>query len=238
MNCDSKVCLKVNNRLCPVGLILVLINGCSDNDFTNREKDYFPLKTGWFWEYQVEEITYNPFSSPVLKNYFLRIEVADSILSSEGDYLYIWYRYIRNAINEDWQFDQTWSARKYAGYALVSEGNITYARLAFPVYVNRVWNGNLFNNNAEDYYRIISKSASGMDIPPGIDQEDVVEVEQENVFNNLTYRDVRKEWYANNVGLVKKESEVWTYRCSGGTCTGEIESGYSLRLTLMGFGRD
>lgn len=217
--------------------LVLFYAGCADNNSVAPEKDYFPLHTGLYWEYDVEEIIYTPFNPPASSSYQMRIVIADSISSFEGGYVYIWHCYTRNTAPEDWHFREVWSARKYAGYALVTEGNTTYARLAFPVYVNRTWNGNLFNSLGTDTYKIASKSAV-MNSPPGLVFNDVVEVEQENVANNLTYRDVRKEWYSNRIGLIRKESEVWTYRCSGGTCTGEIDSGYALRLNLTDYGRE
>lgn len=212
------------------------ISGCVD-DSIHGEKNYFPLLTGWFWEYQIEETTYSPFSAPVTQNYQLRVVVTDSVLSSEGDYIYSLQRYRRGTAADDWQFVDAWWARRYAGYALVTEGNITYARLAFPVYTNRTWNGNLFNAGEADMYRISGRQ-DGMTSPAGLAFNDVVEVEQENVTNNLTYRDLRKEWYGHGIGMVRKESEVWTYRCTGGTCTGEIENGYAFRQILTAYGRE
>ncbi len=221
---------------CFVPVLMVLLTGCGDNEMP-QEKNYFPLSTGMFWEYQVEETTYSPFGAPVSQNYQLRVVVTDSILSSEGDYIYIWHRYTRSSSSDSWQFHATWWARKYAGYALITEGNITYARLAFPAYINRSWNGNLFNAGEADTYRVSGRT-DGITSPAGLVFNDVIEVEQENVINNLTYRDMRKEWYSHGIGLVRKESEVWSYRCGGGTCTGEIENGYAFRQILMDYGRD
>ncbi len=220
-----------------LSFLILFVSGCDDRNAVAPEKDYFPLRSGLYWEYDVEEIIYTPFNPPASLSYQLRIIVADSVGSSEGGYIYVWHCFRRTSDAAAWQFSETWSARKYAGYALVAEGNTTYARLAFPVYVNRTWDGNLFNSLGADNYRIAAKSA-GMVSPLGLSFNEVVEVEQENVSNNLTYRDVRKEWYSNGIGLVRKESEVWTYRCSGGTCTGEIESGYALRINLKDYGRE
>lgn len=216
---------------------VMLAAGCRQEELPTPEANYFPLQTGTFWEYQVEEVNYSPFASPVVNNHLLRVEVVDSTRSSLGDYIYILHRFTRPDTNSAWQFLNTWSARRYAGYALVTEGNTTYAKIAFPIYVNRTWNGNLFNSLAEDSYRI-TQQIPEEELLTGLRVNDVAEVEQENVTSNLTYRDVRKEWYARNVGLVYKFSEVWTYRCGGGTCTGEIENGYSLKQTLTAFGRE
>ncbi len=215
----------------------VCMAACTRDFEPEPNPDYFPLAKGRFWEYAVQETRYAALTAPVTDSYRLRIVVTDSILSAEGGYLYVLYRFVRHDSDTSWQYLNTWSARKYAGYALVAEGNTLYAKLAFPVHVNRLWNGNLFNHLAEDTYRI-TQLISEEELTTGLLVKDIVEIEQENVTNNLTYRDVRKEWYAHNVGLVRKQSEVWNYRCNGGTCTGEIESGYAWQQTLITFGRE
>jgi hypothetical protein len=214
-----------------------LAAGCAQNEEPAVEKDYFPLKTGMFWEYQVDETSYTAFAPPASSSFQLRIVVADSVPAADGGFTYVLHRYVREDESAPWQFLNTWSARKYAGYALVAEGNTLYAKLAFPVYLHRAWNGNLFNQNTDDTYRIAALLPEVM-LTSGLSVVDVAEVEQENVTNNLTYRDVRSEWYAHAIGLVQKKSEVWTYRCGGGTCTGEIESGHAYRQVLTAYGSE
>ena len=91
----------------------------------------------------------------------------------------------------------------------------------------------MFNDHPEDEYQI-TNLVTGFSTEPPVDA--AVKVIQENVPNNLTYRDVRTEWYGKGVGLVSKLSEIWTYTCTGGTCTDVINSGYKWEQTLLEYG--
>jgi hypothetical protein len=232
-----KIKMRLIIRLASFFILLPAAFRCaSDEHFAVAERNYFPLQTGMFWDYRVEETLYRAFTPPEDRNYDLRVIVIDSIAGTDGGTVYILHRYVRS--NEGpWQFQETWSARLYGGYVIITEGNTSYARLALPVYEGRTWNGNLFNNLPADTYRI-TRFLPEFRISESLSFADAIEVEQENVTTNLTYRDVRHEVYADRIGLVFKESEVWTYRCGGGICTGEIENGYHLRQKLLHFGHE
>lgn len=202
---------------------IVLVQCTEDEKPQLHGPDFFPLAVGKYWIYRVEHTVFSPFQPPAADTFQLMVHVADSFINSEQAVTYVVHRYKRQDENQTWEFISTWSARITDQYVIVNEGNLPIIPLAFPIYVNRMWNANLYNNQPEDEFRI-TKLTADSSFGPSIGW--IAQVVQEDVSNNLTYRDVRMEFYARNVGLLSKVSEVWHYTCTGGTCTDVISSGY------------
>jgi hypothetical protein len=216
-----------------VALLLVLLMSCTDEVVSTRGTEYFPLRTGYQWVYHVQETTYG-VGGTTETTFKLKIEVTDSFTNTEGGITYVLHRYRRMTDSEPWTFESTASARLSGTFAHTTSGNTTYASLAFPAYVSRTWNGNVFNALGEDEYRVTAIGES-MTVE-GETFSDVLQVEQERVENNLVFRDVREEVYAKNIGLIYKRSEVWNYVCSGGLCTEQIASGQQWIQSLISHG--
>jgi hypothetical protein len=219
-------------RLTNYLLISFLLVQCAEDTQPQLNgPDFFPLAVGMYWIYGVEETIFSPLQPPAADTFQLMIQVVDSFPNSEMGFTYVLHRFTRQEENLPWQFIDTWSARLTDQFVILSEGNVPFIPLAFPVQPTRRWNGNLFNDKPEDEYqitRLLSDSSLPVDV--------VAEVVQENVTNNLTYRDVRIEMYGKAIGLLSKVSEVWTYTCTGGTCTSVINSGYKWVQYLEEYG--
>ena len=214
--------------------ISILFVQCTDDEKPRLNgADFFPLTVGKYWVYNVQEIIYSPLQPPSTQTFHLLVHVVDSFPNSENGFTYVLHRYTRPDESSSWQFTETWSARLTDQYVIVSEGNVPVIPLAFPVHLNRKWNANLFNDYPEDEYQI-TDLITGYSWETPVDV--VAKVIQENVPNNLTYRDVRLELYGKDVGLISKISEVWTYTCTGGTCTEVINHGYKWEQTLLEYG--
>jgi hypothetical protein len=200
---------------------IVLVQCAEDETMKFNGPDFFPLAVGNYWIYTVQKTTYSPLQPPAADTFQLMVHVVDSFVNTEQGITYVLHRSTRQHEGFPWQFSETWSARITDQFVVVNQENVPVIPLAFPVHVNRRWNANLYNNLHEDEYRITRLLTD-----PSLPVDAVAEVTQENVSSNLTYRDVRIEMYGKDIGLISKLSEVWTYTCTGGTCTGVINSGY------------
>ena len=218
---------------------LVVLIGCSESEpeMQGNDAEYFPLQTGFFQIYSVDETIYTELNPPESFEYELKTEVVDSFANLEGGYTFVIHRSTREAEDDPWQFLDAWSARTNAYQAVLMEGNISYVRIAFPVFKNKEWNGNVLNSLETDSYRIESVGEP-YELNTGLEFSDVVAIKQEDELDELK-RDQREEVYARNVGLVYKKSIVLNY-CDEASCFGqqEINDGVEYVQVLKQYGQN
>lgn len=218
-------------------LLTILVPGCNpDETIRVKDEEFFPLKNGFFQIYAVEEILYSSFNPPEELTYELKAEIVDSFTNGEGGTTYVIHRSTRNNPDKPWSFMETWSARRTNQYAIETEGNTSYIKLVFPLQSGARWNGNLLNALGEDEYEIQSMGSS-FETGNGISFSNCTVVNQNNE-SNLVFKDERMEVYSPGLGLVFRESKVWSYNCSGGTCSGQINSGRYLKQVLKEHGQN
>ena len=199
--------------------LLVGSVSCSDpkeeSPNTIPGQEYFPLQTGGF-------IIYNVDSTRIIQNvesayhFQLRVTVGDSFKNGEGNITYRLQRDKRTDVSQPWKAAGTWSAYESDMQAVVTEGTISYIKLAFPTSAGTGWNGNALNslggedlcgNNTKcDHYVV-----TGMD-------GDTILVTQEDRDDPIML-DKRIERYTKNIGLTYKESTTLEY-CTGDPCSG------------------
>src|SRR5688572_9615044 len=92
---------------------LVVLIGCSESEPEKQgtDSEYFPLQTGYFQIYSVDETIYTELSPPESFEYELKTEVVDSFTNLEGGYTFVIHRSTREAEPDPWQFLDAWSAR-------------------------------------------------------------------------------------------------------------------------------
>lgn len=198
---------------------------------------FFPLQTGTYQIYTVEQNTYSEVEDDVSISYELKLEVVDSFPNLAGDYTFVIHRSTRPTSNDAWEFLDTWSAQVNELQAISNEGNISYISLAFPLYKEKEWNGNAFNTLGEDLYKIQSKGGTYR-LNTGLEFKNVLIVSQEDKLDELI-RDQREEIYAVDVGLIYKKSIVVNY-CDAAPCFGEqiIKDGIEYWQTLKEYGKN
>ncbi|MEJ2004276.1 MAG: hypothetical protein P8X57_04770, partial [Cyclobacteriaceae bacterium] len=116
---------------------------------------------------------------------------------------YVIYRYRRDSENDAWTFLTTWSARLENNRIVVQEGNIPFIKLSLPVRAGLMWDGNALNARSEDTYLM-----AGVNLDETVSGKPVsaLQVIQEE-FDDLIVgeRDIRHEWYARDIGLIRRE---------------------------------
>ena len=215
---------------------LVLVLACNSSDPDPIIESYFPLDIGFYQIYQVEETRYLAFQPPQNYSYQLRSKILDRFTNTSGGTTHVIQRNIRPDEFADWEISETWSVRTENPYIIVNEGNEPFVRLVTSPAKNLSWNGNMYNSLEPDDY-LITESGIEFTTDDGLTFNDCVVVVQEDE-SNLVNKDERIEVYSPGKGLVFKESKVWNYNCSGGTCTDQIVSGYYLKMTLIESGQE
>jgi len=218
---------------------LVVLSGCGEGEPAKQinGEEYFPLRTGFYQIYSIEENVYTELNPPDSFVYELKTEVVDSFANQEGNFTYVIYRSTRPAENDPWEFQEVWSARVNISQVVLSEGNTAYIRIALPAFRNKEWNGNALNALQEDSYLIESAGGSYL-LDPDLEFSDVLVINQEDELNELK-RDQREEVYARNAGLIYKKSIVLNY-CDDVQCFGQqiIKDGVEYWQVLKEYGQN
>ncbi len=229
--------------------MIVLLMGCAEDEsiVIERDSDFFPLAVGNYHLYQVNETQYTPLDPPVDLIYDLMLSVVDSFENTSGGITYVINRSRKDEGQNSFSYLDTWSARVELSQIVVNEGNIPFVRLAFPLVKGKQWNGNALNilggeqscganpTFSCDIYKIENE-----EVPFELNGEiltETIDVLQNNNTDLIVKKDVRKEIYARNIGLVYKESTILEF-CTVGDCIGQqqIERGMILKQTLIEYG--
>ncbi len=188
-------------------IIIILIISVSSCDSSSIEttpdigKDYFPMKTGAYQIYDINEIIYT-LGDPDTFIYQLKTVVIDSFMNTESTYTYVIHRSVRNDESEPWTYKDTWSSRLVNGLGIESEENIDFVKLVFPFQVGMKWNGNTFNTLGEELYELQSSESKTVNNITFTDCLNIKQIDNEDFIVDL---DQRYESYAKNVGLISSE---------------------------------
>lgn len=205
----------------PTVFIALLVGSvaCSDpkeeSPTTIPGQEYFPLRTGSFVIYSVDSTSIIQNAESEYK-FQLRVSVVDSFENGEGNTTYRLQREKRADATQPWKAAGTWSAYETVQRAVVTEGTVSYIKLAFPTTAGTGWNGNALNNlGGED----LCSNDTKCDHYAVIDMNDsTLTVTQEDRDDPITL-DKRIERYTKSIGLTYKESTTLEY-CTGDPCSG------------------
>jgi hypothetical protein len=228
-------------------VFLLLLSGCQSRHILPKSTgtEYFPLKIGAYWVYNVSETTITQLGGQTNTLYDLKVQISDSVLLS-GQWSYVMERFTRNDASQPWVSAGTWSARHDAFKAVLQEGNIPFIKLSFPLLDGKMWDGNALNNlggpdrcangtvNCDNYaVADLAKRFEGQ----GISFDDTVTIIENNDNDPIVKQDVRKSVYAKTVGLVYSEVTILQY-CTVGACIGQqiVENGSIVKQTIEDYG--
>lgn len=228
--------------LCALYWILAMLGLAACNrtlDWTPEAqgRDYFPLDTGRYVEYQVQRILYNELVPDVSEAFELRELVAATFRDLSGVQAWRIERYKRPNDSRPWVIDSVWVVRAEPARIIRTENNIPFVKMVFPTEFGREWNANVLNNLGEDRYRM-----TAVDQPFRIGthtfDRSLTIIQQAD--SNCIARDVRREVYARGIGLVYKRSEVYGYVDRSDDprfCQRVITNGYFLEMKYLREGR-
>ncbi len=197
--------------------------------------DFYPLSVGQYRIYDVEEIRYLVTGFDTT-NYQLRETIFDSIPSLDQT-TYLLRRDIRSDAMSSWESDSVWTLARTSTYLSITENNIPFIKLTFPVTDGRNWNGNSLNTRSELTYYYQSMDNPLID---SIGLQDHIRLIIEDIEENVTGVDLRSEVYIRGIGLVEKDY-LTQKKCTSSDCgsdLGEVIAGRSLKQTLIEIGNE
>lgn len=219
-------------------LVAVMTISCNESrraDPSTLGYDFYPLNVGQYRIYDVEEIKYlvSGFDTTVFQ---LRETIFDSIPSIDQT-IYLLRRDIRIDDTQPWKSDSVWSVTSTSNYLSITENNIPFIKLTFPVKESKEWDSNSLNSKdpSTSYYQSMSNS-----IVDTIAAENHIRVILEDIEENVTGVDLRSEVYARGIGLVEKDYLVQK-KCTSSDCgddLGEVIAGRSLKQILIEIGNE
>jgi hypothetical protein len=184
-------------------LFLIIISSCKPINYINENyhSKYFPIELNQEKEFLVTNINHSSFGKDTV-TYYLKEVISEKFLNLEGDSAYRIERFWKTDSIDNYEIKDIWVANKSLNFAQLVEENIRFTKLIFPFDVNVVWDGNAFNNQQSQEYRIES-----INIPynvNGLSFDSSITVIQNYKSNLLEYEN-SKEIYVIGVGLVYKE---------------------------------
>ncbi|HWA35633.1 MAG TPA: hypothetical protein VG737_15935 [Cyclobacteriaceae bacterium] len=227
--------------------LFLLLAACYSRDVGPKTSgtEYYPLKVGVYWIYDVTETNITQLGGQTASTYQLKVEVTDSI-NDAGQVTYLLHRFTRPDATTPWTATTTWSARKSTFEAVLQEGNTPVVILSFPLSEGKTWNGNALNNlggkdkcidgtvNCDNY----SVSNLGMRFEfESLFYDNTVSIIENNDADPIVGKDIRKDVYAAATGLVYREVTQLQY-CTVGDCIGKqiVENGIIIKQSLKDYG--
>lgn len=237
----------MNSKLAYLGVVgfIILLFGCHIGTLDNDPKyigwDYFPIDSGSYRIYKVTNITYELGGITDTSRYFLKETITGPYENLEGNVSFRIKREVKSSDEENWQQDSIWWAKKNMNTAVVVENNIPIIKMVFPLEENKSWDANSENVLENDVYSMINVGRAFTDTS-SIDQisfAKTVTIVQEDISDNIIYKDKRTEIYAENTGLVYKERIFLNY-CDEDDCRGQniIDTGTDFKMVIIENGKD
>jgi hypothetical protein len=211
-----------------LSLTMLACKPTPDTDEVDLGVNYFPHKVGASWEYRVDSLAYDDNSGATLIDTFVyqyKETIASSFTDVSGQEAQLVNRFYRAHDSLPWAQASNATVLVTNLTAQKVEENIRYAKLVFPVALNKVWNGNMYNALDEADFRI-----TRFDEPQtigGLTYGQTLTVLQKDELNAI--EEIRREEvYARNTGLVSLSSDSINTQVSG-------SRGYRYRLTLKSY---
>ena len=184
-------------------LFLIIISSCKPINYIDEDyhSKYFPIELNQEKEFLVTNINHSSFGKDTV-TYYLKEVISEKFSDLEGDSAYRIERFWKTDSMDNYEIKDIWVANKSLNFAQLVEENIRFTKLIFPFDVNVVWDGNAFNNQQSQEYRIES-----INIPYNVNSlsfDSSITVIQNYKSNLLEYEN-SKEIYVIGVGLVYKE---------------------------------
>ena len=175
--------------------------------------EYAPISLGQVQNFVTDTIIVDDFTGKMDTS---RSWFKDSVISVEGDeFTLLRKKFIDSFLTVSASL--LYTVEKNKTQLVTTLNNQSLINLIFPNPVNTSWDGNLYNSNPKASFRIVKKIASYN--YSGTNVSNVIEVNQLEEIN-LIEEQVINEFYAPNIGLLRREETFWEKDIQSGTIIG------------------
>ncbi len=219
-------------------LFILVFAGCEEEialSGLDLEQDYQPLGIGHYWIYEVDQTIYFGENDSETSRFYYRDRIRGSYLNEEKEIVYIVER-SKSATTSNWVKELEYTLLNRENTLIRTVNNESVTALVFPPQEGKIWNGKNYQAEGDDEFEI---ELVGPSTVPGYESLSSVKVNQENLDDKITIRDIRYELFGKGVGLLEKYDEVVTY-CSRNDCLGNqlINGGSKTKFILVDHGKN
>lgn len=227
--------------VCIVMALAYILQGCKNDPeifLGDYKYGYFPLDSGRYITYDVDSIyCFNDDGIRDTSKYQLKYEVGDTFYDNLNELSYEVSISRRENASSPWVFYRKWYAKKLVTNAQQIEDDLRFIKLVFPPQQGTTWNGNLYIASDNEPFLAFKNWESvyeGVDVPYTIngfsfDSALLVTNVADSIF---TYKHLRKEVYAKNLGMVYQEWEMKNKQNPGNWYTDKWK-GFSLKMRMV-----
>ncbi|MBK9283987.1 MAG: hypothetical protein IPM51_06655 [Sphingobacteriaceae bacterium] len=206
--------------------------------------EYYPTTFGKFVIYDVDSIVYTDLPvDTVIYKYRIKEKIADEFIDNEGKPAFRLERYIK-VFNPNksydsipWTIKEVWMINADKKSIQISERDIRYTKLVFPIQEKFSWKGNVQNNLGDwDYiYDYVDKA----EIINNVSLDKVLQVKQFDQRTLISWK-VYTEKYAKDIGLVYREiTELYSNKVLPGIpVENRIENGILYKQKIISYGHE
>jgi hypothetical protein len=188
--------------------------------------EYYKMQKNSWKIYQVDSTVYDDFLGQVIHyNYQVKELNKDTYTDVSGRENMKIEKYTRQNPEDSWKIKNVHTSHLDSRLALKTEDNVTIVKLVFPLRKNRTWNGNSYNNQGLQEYKILGIHEPFHD--NHLQYDSTVTVMHLN-FLTLISEDDQYEVYAAGVGLIKKK-----FKSVEKEIDGRINRGVDYTYTLI-----
>ena len=215
-------------RILTLWVVLMVVLGCSQNDSNTssfEKSRFFPLSLNSYIDYQVNELVFRSEGSiRDTFSYQLREEISDTYINGLGETIYLIDRSTRSTETQSWNYLNTAQAYISENLIIRVDDNIPFVKLEMPIRSGQQWNGNQFfdaeggqiiGGESIDYFKEWNYEVLSDDSSLTIKDEkfsSLLEISLADHENKIEIRKA-KEWYAPNIGLIKKTLYIVDTQC-------------------------
>lgn len=204
--------------------------------------DYYPTTQGKYVVYSVDSTVYTELPKDTVSyKYLIKEKIADSFTDNEGKPAIRLERYIKmyDSIKSydsiPWSIKEVWFVNADKKSIQVSEGNVRYTKLIFPIQEGVSWDGNARNTIGEWLYTY--KYIDKKETINNVTLDKVLFVKQKEFLTEISVEKYYEK-YAKGAGLVYREiTEIYSNNVvSGVPLESRIEKGLIYKQTLLNYG--
>ncbi|WP_341226978.1 hypothetical protein [uncultured Arcticibacterium sp.] len=207
---------------------ILSLYACSDSPVAEKPDNYFPLEDGLFWEYEVTNVEYSLTEVPKTESYFLKEK-----LSKLSDNEYKIEQFTKTNSSSTYALNATALLTKSANKIIRTDDGIARVILFSNPIEGLSWDENELNTLGEKIVNVTELKESF-----GTYNNTFQIIERKD--SSLISKDCIYSVYADETGLIYKENTDIEYCQSSSECigSGEIDSGFSYKTTLVNSGKE